>query len=275
MTQFDEGTAVDTATATTGYVASRFNATRHGILARATVLAWEDQAEFDSLLAALQEEHQPIGPTEDHLLEEIAGIIWRKRRARLAEGALHNRALHHASEFPTKTISSALLSAGHKPGKLDLRDALAARPEHLPQELAELAEDEAATVKVIAGLTAEDLDYQSALGLLAEDTRIAWTDQLTWQPDDYPAGKDPYGADALGLLRYLREEISPWYKRQRTLLCSLPLVRAQALAESLDPDKLERLSRYEVHLDRKFERTLSTLLRLQELRRSREASPLA
>ena len=34
----------------------------------------------------------------------------------------------------------------------------------------------------------------------------------------------------------------------------------QALGEALDPDKLERLGRYETQLDRKFERTLSTLI---------------
>jgi hypothetical protein len=266
MRHEEEQQSADQTTTAPGYTVSRFNATRHGILARATVLAWEDQAEFDRLHQDLLDEHQPVGPTEEHLVEEIASTLWRKRRARLAEGALHNRSLHHASEFPTKTISSALLSAGHKPGKLDLRDALAARPEHLPQELAELAEDEAATAKAIAGLTAEDLDYQSALSILAEDTRVAWTDQLTWPPDDYPAGTDPYSADAPGLVRYLLKEITPWYDKQRALLHALPLVRAQALAESLDPDKLERLSRYETHLDRKFERTLSTLLRLQDLR---------
>jgi hypothetical protein len=52
-----------------------------------------------------------------------------------------------------------------------------------------------------------------------------------------------------------------------------PVVRAQAIGESLDPDRLDRLGRYEVHLDRKLERTLSTLIRLQELRRSRAAMP--
>jgi hypothetical protein len=36
-----------------------------------------------------------------------------------------------------------------------------------------------------------------------------------------------------------------------------PLIREQAFGESLDPDKLERLGRYEVHLDRKLERMLA------------------
>jgi len=38
------------------------------------------------------------------------------------------------------------------------------------------------------------------------------------------------------------------------------------IRESLDPDKLERLGRYEVHLDRKLERMLAILLRLKDLR---------
>ena len=49
------------------------------------------------------------------------------------------------------------------------------------------------------------------------------------------------------------------------------LIRAQVLGESLDFQRLERISRYEVHLDRKFERAVSTLLRLRELRQFNEA----
>jgi hypothetical protein len=45
-----------------------------------------------------------------------------------------------------------------------------------------------------------------------------------------------------------------------------PLLCEQAFDESLDPDKLERLVRYEVHLDRKLERMLAMLLRLEDLR---------
>jgi hypothetical protein len=36
--------------------------------------------------------------------------------------------------------------------------------------------------------------------------------------------------------------------------------------KALDPDKLERLGRYEVHLDRKLERMLAMLLRLMDIR---------
>ena len=44
------------------------------------------------------------------------------------------------------------------------------------------------------------------------------------------------------------------------------MIREQAFGEALDSDKLERLSRYEVHLDRKLERMLAMLFRLRDLR---------
>ena len=62
-------------------------------------------------------------------------------------------------------------------------------------------------------------------------------------------------------------DLRPWYVQRRKELENRPLIRAQAFGQSLDPDKLSRLARYEVHLDRKLERTLAMLLRLQDLRR--------
>jgi hypothetical protein len=72
---------------------TRFNALRHGVPSRYTVLPWEDQNEYITLLSALVNEHRSQGPTEEHLVEELAGIIWRKQRLRLAEAAAHQRGL--------------------------------------------------------------------------------------------------------------------------------------------------------------------------------------
>ena len=44
-------------------------------------------------------------------------------------------------------------------------------------------------------------------------------------------------------------------------------MRSQALGQALEPKRLETLARYEVHLDRKLERTLAMLLKLKDLRR--------
>ena len=59
---------------------TRFNALRHGVLSRYTVLPWENADEYRTLVAALVAEHGPQGPTEEHLVEELASILWRKRR---------------------------------------------------------------------------------------------------------------------------------------------------------------------------------------------------
>src|SRR5450759_2936088 len=60
-----------------GYDVTRFNALRHGVLSRYTVLPWEDVDEYRGLVSALVTEHAPQGLTEEHLVEELAGIVWR------------------------------------------------------------------------------------------------------------------------------------------------------------------------------------------------------
>ena len=88
---------------------TRFNALRHGVLSRYTVLPWEDVGEYGALLEALAKEHAPQGPTEEHLVEELVGIIWRKRRLRLAETAAYRRGLEDTLEPYQKTVKAALV----------------------------------------------------------------------------------------------------------------------------------------------------------------------
>ena len=51
----------------------RFNALKHGVLSRYTVLPWEDAEEYRALVAALVAEHAPQGPTEEH---KDSGEFW-------------------------------------------------------------------------------------------------------------------------------------------------------------------------------------------------------
>src|SRR6478752_2688920 len=88
---------------------TRFNALRHGVLSRYTVLPWEDAAEYRDLVASLVAEHAPQGPTEEHLVEELAGILWRKRRLRLAEAAAHRRGLEDTLAPYRDTVKVALV----------------------------------------------------------------------------------------------------------------------------------------------------------------------
>lgn len=273
MTNVDVASTVgqiDVAVPSEGYDASRLNAVRHGILSRFTVLPWEDAAEYEALLDALTEEHTPAGPTETHLVVELTGVLWRKRRLRLAEIATYQRGLQVASDSSRTAQSALVASAATKPSKIDVAAAIKAGAVNTQRELADLDDDRQMTLTAIEILASErNRAYDDALEALEEGTREAWAEQLTWKPDDYDTHVKPYTADAASLQRYLESEILPWYDKQRAQIIAQPLVRAQALGESLDPDKLERLGRYEVHLDRKLERTLSTLIRLQELRRTK------
>src|SRR3954469_15083717 len=88
---------------------TRFNALRHGVLSRYTVLPWENADEYWAVVEALVAEHGPQGPTEEHLVEEIAGILWRKRRLRLAEAAAHRRGLEGTLASYRQTVKVALI----------------------------------------------------------------------------------------------------------------------------------------------------------------------
>ena len=52
-----------------------------------------------------------------------------------------------------------------------------------------------------------------------------------------------------------------WYAARRKELQNHLLIRSQAFGEALDLDLLKRLARYEVHLDRKLERTSGQMAR--------------
>ena len=255
-----------------GYGLTRFNALKHGILSRLTVLPWEDAAEYGNLLDSLVVEHQPDGPTQEHLVEEIAGIIWRKRRLRLAEAAAHHRGLKNATEPFRETAESALVLTGVPPEAPSISAALSTTSADIASDLADLGEDEAITRQAMGLLRAGKRDaYTAACKALREDT-LEWWDEVTVQDSEETAeDAENYPPDSTGLLRFLETEVVPWYENQRRELESRPLIRTQAVGESLNPNRIEGLSRYEVHLDRKLERMLSMLLRLQELRRGTES----
>ena len=261
-----------------GYEGSRFNAVRHGVLSRHTVLPWEDEAEYGSLLGALVEEYAPRGPTEVHLVEEIAGVIWRKRRLRLAEAAAYRRGLQRAMEPFSDTVSAALGEVNLTRSAVTIVDAVTSTPSRTARDLVELDKREAAAQSALEILRARKAGaYKAALVELDESTHRSWQEEVAPNPEELDEDGDPdddeepFTADAAGLADYLEGSVLPCYARQRDDIENRPLVRAQALGEALDFDRLEPLSRYEVHLDRKLERMLAILLRLQSLRRLKES----
>lgn|SRR3990167_7683451 len=71
------------------YEFSAFNATKHGVLSRYTVLPWENREEYDALLDSLRAELEPQTIIENHLIEEMVSVMWRKGRLTKAEQATY------------------------------------------------------------------------------------------------------------------------------------------------------------------------------------------
>lgn len=256
---------------TGGTEITRFNALKHGVLSRYTVLPWEDAEEYKALIAALTAEHAPQGPTEEHLVEEVAGIVWRKRRLRLAEAAAHRRGLEETFSSYRDTVKMALAHLDATKPSERVIDAIRATSRDTERDVRDMEDHEAVTRRALDLLNSRRNDaYEAALAELRADTREWWANQLARDPDELYGNQEPASADVEGLRRFLEGEVMPWFEMRRKELANRPLIREQAFGELLDPDKLERLGRYEVHLDRKLERTLAMLLRLKELRRLAE-----
>ena len=169
---------------TGGTEITRFNALRHGVLSRYTVLPWEDADEYQALVAALAAEHAPQGPTEEHLVEELAGILWRKRRLRLAEAAAHRRGLDDTFASYRKTVKVALVHLGATGESEHVVDAIRATDSDTEADMRELDEDEAMTRRALDLLDSLCNDrYEAALAVLREDTCEWWGDMLARHPD--------------------------------------------------------------------------------------------
>ena len=236
----------------------RFNAMKHGILSQLAVLAHEDHAEFADLLAALMDEHRPAGMTERHLIEELATIIWRKRRVLLAEGAKINEGLKSAVSSAASVIKSAApFQRGIGGENADLREFMEGTPEEIAERQRDAALDLAATQKAAAILRKGGPNaYAKARRALIQESRDWWDEHV--EEEEHPA-------TAEGLAEFIRDSLEPICYRMVKEAEYTPAIKAQTLGEGLRAHLLEKLNRYETHLDRKFERTLAMLLKLKEL----------
>ena len=157
--------------------------------------------------------------------------------------------------------------SGSKRREQGLSKAIRATAADTEDAVRDMEEDEAMTREAVDLLNSRRNDpYEAATAALREDTQQWWADTLARDPAELEEDEEPATADAEGLRRFLEGEVLAWFEARKKELANRPLIREQAFGESLDPDKLERLGRYEVHLDRKLERTLAMLLRLKDLR---------
>ncbi len=114
-----------------GKQASSQNRLAHGFNSKRVVLPGESQEEFDELLAAYLDEHQPETPTERTLIENMAIARWRQQRAWTLETAgLTNQIRHpryHEGEDPETQAYVAFHTLTEGGRTLDLLNRYEAR----------------------------------------------------------------------------------------------------------------------------------------------------
>ena len=98
---------------------------------------------------------------------------------------------------------------------------------------------------------------------MSAGTREWWLETLEeWAEEPEP----DYEATAESLSGWLEEEAVPYFRKRDVELANREMIREHALGEALTANAFVGLARYEVHLDRKLERTLAMLLKLRDLR---------
>lgn len=258
MHKDDEAVILPETTTQGNYAPVRYNAMTHGILSKLVVLPHEEHDEFERLRDALIEEHQPSGPTEMHLVEELAAIMWRKRRVLLAENAHINDGLRYVVDCSKPAKSAAPFISGMPDKPMDWQDLMQATPEQVSQSQREREEyghllDQVWAVLRKGGSRA----YAKALKMLPEEDQEIWEEWVA---------EEEYEPTTEGLREYLETHLRPQAASMHKEVLHHAAIKQQVLGEGLRPAYLQNICRYEVHLDRKFERNLAMLIKLKELR---------
>jgi hypothetical protein len=249
-------------TTVAGYDLSKYNALKHGILSKYTVMDWENKDDYESLLNSLIEEYAPKGITEEHLIEELAGIIWRKMRLKYAEMASTQASLNKHIKIGSsydghESAKDSLLPSSDQVKGFDITEVVLATEDETRIDLKQTKERFNYLLKVEKILLDSNCYDQ---GLEALDT----DDHDDWQK--YISRYDEHDVTA--------EELSSWVNRlsercEKRIyeLENRGKIKKQVLGRAfLSDSQLNTYSRYENHLDRKFEKTLAMLLKLKDLR---------
>lgn len=237
--------------------------TKNLTVRKSHILPWENADDFEDLVAELFDEYEPQGPAERHLVEEIAGIIWRKQRVGVAEVALHQHGLLGTCSNHSRTGERAMAQKGGMAAKIDVGEAVRLSDEELSERRKDADEDlkmsENARKLAVSG------KYEAAIRALREDTRDWWKDILEEGEDSLGVLRE---ATAASLVEWLNLEALPFIRGVIDGAKQAPAIRTQAHGESLNPQKFNELAKWEAHLDRRLEGAISLLMKLRNTRKS-------
>jgi hypothetical protein len=240
-------------------------------MSRHVLLPWEDPTEFAALHQALIDEHQPRGPTEQHLVDELAALFWRKRRVLQAECAGIRDELHESLDyFSAESIAQAALI--HVDGQAPdvAAEAIRITDADATTGLADYEDCEKRARRAIEIIDrGDDQAFARALEALHAGTREWWS-EVREDPDS--DGDERPEPTATALRTFLDETVLPFHAQRMMGLRHRHLLRSQAFGMAVRRADVERLGRYETALDRKLQRILGMLPQLQDRRRTIDAS---
>ena len=240
------------------------NALKYGVQSKHLILPWENKADYDALLAALTAEYNPVGPTEEFYVQEIATYIWRKGRIIHAESASLQSALNRTiginGQFGSHPAKDALLDNNSvSVMDYDVKKAVMTTEEENRLELTELKELLSHCIKA-ERILLESNSYDQGLDALHIDDQTKWHNTLDSAQGEWTS------ENAEDLLSWI-SELKADYEARINEVENRHQVKRQTLGKAyLINDSHEKIYKYEVGYSRQLERSIAMLLRLQEMR---------
>jgi hypothetical protein len=265
---------------------SKRNALKYGICSQEVLLEGESRSDFDSMLRKLRDDLKPEGKLEEILVDKLAVILWRHRRVIISEGG-EIRKEREFFELDQKRLQHdqmiALTTANIQ---CDGYVSQIANPEVIDKCLELLQE-------LHGNIENKGFEEKSDKAIL---TRLYGNPE--WNSRAEKTLPDFYSACLLNVIRstasdgkqsesdrpeqyknYFLAKISEQIEEFNFQKIDRALIEAHRTDVELhrrsvpDTSKLDRLIRYESHLERNLDRTLSQLERLQRMRKGQPVPP--
>jgi hypothetical protein len=262
------------------------NSTKHGVHSKALLLPGETPNEYKRLLAGLRAARQPEGAQEELLVEDLAFIELRKRRLRVAEWAVirKNREFlewDQRNRPPEKigmkewavdySSNHGLIQTINNPDVLKRCLQMLSGLQELFEENSFNPEHGKTILEKIYGERDSDLLREDLY-----DNYETWQCTLAASEEEREHGGYASPEECRrNIIRKIKKEVRRLknYQRERASI-EAKRTQLEVLSRSVpDFPVLDRLLRYEVHLNRESDRLLSRLEVLQRMRLGQPVPP--
>jgi hypothetical protein len=259
-------------TSRAGKAVSRWNALKHGLLARQVVVRGYFHEESEQEFKQLCQEHRlslaPIGPLEEMLVGQIVMVLWRLRRVRIAESGEIATSVDKVWGNPR--LPPWKMGNGYKPnalcGSLDDYHRSVEGIDFVIECLRQLREDILTAGQVTDDILKKLRPHQRDPNEIVRHLGCL-LDSLQSNPKNLPPGPllKRHLKDALACLEdHISQYEAMADRRQGQMEVEDSMRRAIAMLPAADC--LEKIIRYESALQRQLNRSLNQLERLQRRR---------